>query len=164
MRTRFFTPAGRLYRNPAANPVAPRSIGNVGPCVIGKSPAGKSPLPVRFQVNSPRSLIEGLVHTEEENPDPVEYKRLADSIYASILSDEIENGKEFCLRDISKFSNICVASAKQGKVSVETVRARIGKVWNAKVAHGKYPGVERAKTDKGALKFDCGAAVYRKVV
>ncbi len=111
-----------------------------------------------------RSLLEQSIHTTATKPNPTDYKVIVDQLYNAIMSDTSLNGKEFVLRDLPLYQQLCIVSAKNGQISIETVRASIGKIFNRKIAHGFYKGIVRATSEHGALKFKTGAAVYRKEI
>lgn len=75
----------------------------------------------------------------------------------------IPNGKEFTLVDLPSFSKLCVAKAEKAYLQPATVRARLGKAFNAAVRKGNVPYVKRATKEKNGetvLKFFSRAAVY----
>lgn len=71
-------------------------------------------------------------------------------------------GKDFVLAELPSFSEICIARASDAKLKPSVVRARLGKMFNARVREGKAGDVRRSKEDDGALKFVSRAAVYCK--
>ena len=113
-----------------------------------------------------RSIIERSIPTKESKPAFVDYPALLQKMYESAMKMKIapDRNNEFCLRDIEEFGKLCVVSAKKGKVSVETVRASVGRQWNSAIANDKFKGITRAKDEKGKLKFMQGAAVYKRKV
>lgn len=71
-----------------------------------------------------------------------------------------KNDPEFTLVKLSSFVDICIAKAVKAKIQPSIVRARLGKMFNAKVRHGEVTGVSRAKDKNGTLKFIEKTAVY----
>lgn len=114
-----------------------------------------------------RSLVEKIIIPQGVNDlctDDID--DLIDKLYQSVL-DTVPLGEEFILRDLPDFSDLCVASADKGSISVETIRARVGKQWNSIIRHDqvspegeiRLKGISRANRF-GKLKFRNGAAVY----
>jgi len=66
----------------------------------------------------------------------------------------------FTLVDLPSFSEISVAKAEQANLKPSIVRARLGKMFNRRVAKGMVGNVSRAFDSSGNLKFDHRAAVY----
>ena len=71
-------------------------------------------------------------------------------------------GEEFILADLPSFSEICIARADDAKLKPSEVRARLGKMFNARVREKKVGDVERSRDDNGELVFISRAAVYRR--
>lgn len=101
------------------------------------------------------SVLEGLY-----KQNPFDYQAALNK-----LIDETtfkSNGEEFTLVGLPSFSEISTAKAEDAKIKPSIVRARLGKLFNAAVNNEKVPFVERAKNQKGELKFLNRAAVYIK--
>ena len=67
---------------------------------------------------------------------------------------------DFTLVDLPSFSEISVARAEQANLQPSIVRARLGKMFNRRVANGMVGNVSRAFDSSGNLMFDHRAAVY----
>ena len=68
--------------------------------------------------------------------------------------------KEFTLVDLPSFTEISVAQAANSNLKPSIVRARLGKMFNARVRDSKVGMVERSRDSNGELKFVSRAAVY----
>lgn len=71
-----------------------------------------------------------------------------------------EDGGEFTLAKLSSFANISVTQANKSNVRPSIVRARLGKMFNAKVYSGNVKGVARAINSKGNKKFKDNTVIY----
>lgn len=71
-------------------------------------------------------------------------------------------GKDFTLAELPSFAEICVARAEDAKLKPSVVRARLGKMFNARVRAGAVGDVIRSRREDGELKFISRAAVYRR--
>lgn len=69
-------------------------------------------------------------------------------------------GKDFTLVDLPSFSEICIVRAEEAKLKPSIVRARLGKLFNARVRAKAVGDVGRSRKDNGELKFISRAAVY----
>lgn len=83
---------------------------------------------------------------------------LLSALYKEALKMEI--GKPFLLAELASFSNLIVATAREGHIIPDTLRARIGLSFNRAVRSGKMPGIERALTKSGNLKNYRGIAMF----
>ena len=88
-------------------------------------------------------------------------KTLVDEAKAHVK--DVSNPADFTLSTLRSYSKICVAEAGKGTVRPSMVRARLGKLFNAKVGRGEVEGVCRAEDEFGHLKFSEKAAVYTRV-
>lgn len=68
----------------------------------------------------------------------------------------------FSLVQLSSFRNIPVARAERANLRPSIIRARLGKMFNRRVASGMVSGVSRATDSSGGLIFDHRAAVYKR--
>lgn len=68
--------------------------------------------------------------------------------------------QEFTLVDLPSFTEISVAQAENANLKQSIVRARLGKMFNARVKEGKVGTVKRSRNLKGELKFVSRTAVY----
>jgi len=75
-------------------------------------------------------------------------------------AQEMPDGEEFWMAKLPSFSALCVSTAENGYLQPSTLRARLGKAFNAAVQKSAIPGVHRAKEKSGELKFHARAAVY----
>lgn len=66
----------------------------------------------------------------------------------------------FLLGELPSFAALVIASAEKAHISPSTIRARVGKMWNAAVRHQKVEGIERAKKPDGSLLNRAGVALY----
>ena len=69
-------------------------------------------------------------------------------------------GKEFTLVDLPSFTEISVAQAINANLKPSIVRARLGKMFNARVRDRMVGTVERSLDSNGDLRFLSRAAVY----
>ena len=79
---------------------------------------------------------------------------------AEIYAENHENGDEFTLANLSSFTNISIVQAGKSNVRPTMVRARLGKMFNAKVCNGNVKGVARAKNSLGKEKFINKTVIY----
>lgn len=71
---------------------------------------------------------------------------------------------EFTLVDLPSFTEISVAKAENANLKPSIVRARLGKMFNARVKDRMVGDVQRCVNSNGDLKFISRAAVYvRKI-
>lgn len=68
--------------------------------------------------------------------------------------------KEFTLVELPSFAEISVVKAENALLKPSIVRARLGKMFNARVKEGLVGDVQRCKQTNGNLKFRSRAAVY----
>lgn len=68
--------------------------------------------------------------------------------------------QDFTLVDLPSFTEISVAQAENANLKPSIVRARLGKMFNARVKDKNVGMVERSLNSKGELKFIARAAVY----
>lgn len=68
--------------------------------------------------------------------------------------------KEFTLVQLPSFTEISVVKAENALLKPSIVRARLGKMFNARVKKGLVGDVQRCKKPNGDLKFLSRAAVY----
>ncbi|MDE5792246.1 MAG: hypothetical protein K2H66_01825, partial [Oscillospiraceae bacterium] len=68
--------------------------------------------------------------------------------------------KDFTLVKLPSFMEISVAKAEHANLKPSIVRARLGKMFNARVRDGKVGDVQRSVNDNGDLKFISRAAAY----
>lgn len=68
--------------------------------------------------------------------------------------------QEFTLVDLPSFTEISVAQAENANLKPSIVRARLGKMFNARVKEGKVGTVKRSRNLKGEPKFVSRTAVY----
>ncbi len=79
------------------------------------------------------------------------------------LEEEAKNqplNRDFTLVDLPSFSEISVVRAEDANLKPSIVRARLGKMFNARVKEGKVENVQRSVYANGELKFISRAAVY----
>lgn len=79
------------------------------------------------------------------------------------LEKEAQNqpaDQDFTLVDLPSFTEISVAQAENANLKPSIVRARLGKMFNARVKDKNVGMVERSRNSKGELKFIARAAVY----
>lgn len=69
-------------------------------------------------------------------------------------------GKDFALVDLPSFTEISVAKAENANLKPSIVRARLGKMFNARVKEGDVADVCRSMDGNGNLKFYSRAALY----
>lgn len=69
-------------------------------------------------------------------------------------------GVDFTLVDLPSFTEISVVKAEDANLKPSIVRARLGKMFNARVRDGRVGDVKRSTDDNGNLKFISRAAVY----
>lgn len=108
------------------------------------------------------NILEGLYYTDTH----FDYNEAL-----SQLIEEAKNrpiGMSFILSDLPSFAEISVAKAESANVKPSTIRARLGKAFNAAIANGIISNIDREKTlDKNGnvtLKFISRAAAYiRKI-
>ncbi|MEA4987908.1 MAG: hypothetical protein VB095_07595 [Anaerovorax sp.] len=78
-------------------------------------------------------------------------------------TNKLTDGEFSLVEDLPSFSELCIATAENGYLQPATLRARLGKLYNAAVRNGNVPFVKRATNKKnGELKFLARAAVYVK--
>jgi len=102
------------------------------------------------------SILEGTFYDHPTFNYPAALQKLIEEAQARPVG-------EFTMTDLPSFSELCVSTAENGYVQPATLRARLGKAFNAAVRHHSVPGVSRATTQRNGkteLKFLARAAVY----
>lgn len=89
--------------------------------------------------------------------DSIDYNKLLEQICKE--AQERDN-TPFVLSDLPSFSELIVTNAAKARIGPSTLRARIGKTFNAAVKEGKVGNVVRAKKANGDLLNKAGVAMY----
>lgn len=89
---------------------------------------------------------------------PFDYQAALETLETEAKQQPVN--KEFTLVDLPSFAEISVARAEDANLKPSIVRARLGKLFNARVRDGKVGNVMRSVNDEGELKFISRAAVY----
>lgn len=105
----------------------------------------------------PTSLVIGNLEDLYMRTDAIDYDGLLDVICKEAKE---RSNEPFLLSDLPSFSNLIIASADKAHISPSTIRARIGKSFNAAVRNGKVGNVVRAKKANGQLINKAGVAMY----
>ena len=108
-------------------------------------------------------ILEGLDYDEVPgNKNAFDFDNGLEKIIKEL--NKFPDKKEFTLVELESFSCIEVSKAEKGYVQPSTIRARLGRNFNAAVREKKVPFVKRVKAvDKAGnivLKFRNRAAVY----
>lgn len=112
---------------------------------------------------TPNLLMIGILENAfSEQLDPFDY--------SAALSQLIKEAQErepgpFTLADLPSFSDLCISTASSGYLQPSTLRARLGKAFNAAVRTGSIMGVSRAKFVRNGVEknqFRAGTAVFIK--
>ncbi|MDE7088534.1 MAG: hypothetical protein K2O54_00270, partial [Prevotella sp.] len=94
----------------------------------------------------PTSLVVGNLEDLYMRTEAIDY----DGLLEVICKEAKERSNEpFLLSELPSFSSLIVASADKAHISPSTIRARIGKSFNAAVKNGKVGNVVRAKKANG---------------
>lgn len=112
--------------------------------------AGKKGIP-------PSSLVVGNLEDLYMKSDSIDYDKLLEQIYKE--AQERDN-TPFVLSDLPSFSDLIITNAAKAHIGPSTLRARIGKAFNAAVNKKKVGNVVRAKKEDGALLNKAGVAMY----
>lgn len=109
-------------------------------------------------------LILSVLEEKYNNRSGIDYVALLDKI----ISESKEMTGDFVLADLPTYSNIEGLLIETGAhISIASVKARLGKMYNEAVRKDAIPGVERAVIEKNGveqLKFLSRAAVYTKLL
>lgn len=105
----------------------------------------------------PSSLVVGNLEDLYLKTDAINYDKLLEKIYKE--AQERDN-TPFILSDLPSFSELIVTNAAKAHIGPSTLRARIGKTFNAAVKEGKVGNVVRAKKANGDLLNKAGVAMY----
>ena len=89
--------------------------------------------------------------------NPFDYAAALRELEAEALAQPI--GAQFTLADLPSYRRISVAEAANSGLKPSTVRARLGRMWNSRVAEGEVGSVKRARLN-GELVFINRTAVY----
>lgn len=106
----------------------------------------------------PTSLVVGNLEDLYLRNEAVDYKQLLNILINEAKQRQID--EPFLLADLPSFRDLVIASAKKAHISPSTVRARIGKSFNAAVRNGKVGSVKRATRKDGSLLNKAGVAMY----
>ena len=90
--------------------------------------------------------------------DPFDYAAALEALEKEAKAKPVN--ADFILCELPSFDSISVAKAKNAGLQPSVVRARIGKMFNTRVAEGAVGTVERSMDKDGNLKFRSRAAVY----
>lgn len=93
--------------------------------------------------------------------DPFDYEAAMHQLESE--ANQLPLNSEFTLSCLNSFSNIPVALSQKAILKPSTIRARLGKMFNARVRAGLLPGIVRSTDDQGALKFSARSAVYKRI-
>lgn len=91
---------------------------------------------------------------------PFDYQNALETLETEAKSRKMN--EEFTLADLPSFSEISVVKAEKACLKPSIVKARLGKMFNARVRDGKVGDVIRSKLHNGDLKFISRAAVYNR--
>lgn len=120
-------------------------------------------LPVSTYVNN---ILESLYLEKPYNLD-LALSELIEEAQILVEKNKEEDEFSFTLSDLETFKEYSVARADEAGILPSVIRARLGKLFNAKIrAEGEDIGIERSyKLEKGekVLEFRNRTAVYRPI-
>lgn len=109
-------------------------------------------------------LILSVLEDKYCNQSSIDYVALLDKM----ISESEEMKGDFVLADLPTYASIDgMLIERDAKISVASVKARLGKMYNEAVRKEVIPGVDRALTERDGvqeLKFLSRAAVYTKLM
>jgi len=106
----------------------------------------------------PTSLVVGNLEDLYLRNEAVDYKGLLNTLIDEAKQKPLD--EPFLLAELPSFRELIIASAKKAHISPSTVRARIGKSFNAAVRNRKVGNVIRATKDDGRPLNKAGVAMY----
>lgn len=106
----------------------------------------------------PTALVVGSLEDLYLKDAAVDYDGILMALYQE--AQAMPRGIPFLLSELPSFSNLIIVTAARVHISPSTIRARIGKSFNAAVRAGKVKGILRAKRSDGRLLNKAGVAMY----